>query len=74
MKRFYSHCRECSTGTRKADTFTCPTCREAFCPRHIFSYVDESNAAITRSSRCYCRDCYATRNKPDVPTAERLNH
>ena len=41
----------------------CNGCRKVFCGKHLFSYVDEANEAITRNSRDYCRECYYKHNR-----------
>lgn len=42
----------------KADIHTCRKCGKKLCGSHIYSYVDESNGAITKNSPLLCRECY----------------
>lgn len=42
----------------KKDTALCQKCNNRFCLKHIYSYVDESNGAITKNSPLLCFECY----------------
>jgi hypothetical protein len=48
---------DCEHPIRKRDHRSCGGCSRTICADHAFFRVDESNAAITRSSRPHCRDC-----------------
>jgi hypothetical protein len=67
MKSFYERKPKqiCTTCEEKLffrrDWETCTDCRYIFCQRHIGSYVDESNRAITRNSPLLCKLCYYER-------------
>jgi hypothetical protein len=37
---------------------TCTKCSGLFCPKHIYTYVDESNIAITKNAPKLCEACY----------------
>jgi len=49
---------DCGCQKPKKETGTCTRCVGRFCHSHLYSYVDESNAAITRNSPPYCKQCY----------------
>lgn len=65
MKSYYEthkpkhECSSCDQKLyQKIDWGKCAKCKEINCTRHIYFYVDESNRAITKSSKPYCRNCY----------------
>ena len=37
---------------------TCSKCKQIFCDKHIYFYIDGNNIAITKNSKPYCFDCY----------------
>jgi hypothetical protein len=41
----------------------CNKCNDTFCSKHLYSYVDESNRAITKNSKNYCETCYKEKYK-----------
>lgn len=43
----------------------CRGCGEYFCGRHIYSYVDGNNGAITRHAPNFCETCYLAWYKKD---------
>ena len=42
----------------RRDWEKCSNCNDIKCLKHIYSYVDESNIAITKNSPLFCRICY----------------
>ena len=42
----------------RRDCEKCTKCKENFCLKHVFQYVDESNISITKNSPLYCRNCF----------------
>lgn len=42
----------------KSERFKCDDCGDVFCGRHIYSYVDGNNEAITKNSPELCARCY----------------
>lgn len=42
----------------RRDWEVCTKCKETRCLKHIYSYVDESNRAITKNSPLLCKSCY----------------
>lgn len=61
-------CTECNAQILKKDTFICSYCKAHFCPKHIGSYVDESNIAITKNSPLYCAEDYKLIYRASTPT------
>jgi len=62
-----THCTTCNLRTYKTiekkdgkwvKNYTCTKCKNNFCGSHIYSYVDESNIAISKNSLKYCKNCY----------------
>ena len=50
-------CNICDNKTKN----TCRMCGKPFCNSHLYSYVDESNIAITKNSPLLCKECYIKR-------------
>ncbi len=57
-KRKKFKCNECNKPLFKKEAYVCNCCKKTFCAKHIYSYVDESNSAITNNSSDYCKECY----------------
>lgn len=53
----------CTVATKK-EIHACRDCGGQFCGKHIYTYVDDSNVAITRNSPELCAECYAKRYSP----------
>jgi len=47
----------------KKEHYKCKDCGKDLCGKHAYSYVDESNIAITNNSPHCCRECYIKRYK-----------
>lgn len=52
-----ARCTFCAPDTQSKTVEVCADCRTPLCPAHAHYYVDESNAAITKSSPCKCAEC-----------------
>ena len=51
-------CAECGEKLFKKDASVCQRCGRVFCKKHIYIYVDGSNAAITNNGPELCENCY----------------
>ena len=55
---------DCETLTKAfINKNTCQTCKGIYCPRHLFTYVDGNNRAITKNSPQLCEVCYNKKYK-----------
>lgn len=52
------------TVTRKADIYTCSSCKEKFCAKHIYSRIDGNNVSITKYAPLLCHKCYGEKYDP----------
>lgn len=59
MTRPDYRCAECAVGLpRKAMRHYCQICRVLLCGKHIYSWVDGNNRAITLAQPDLCATCY----------------
>lgn len=42
----------------KSEIYTCHSCGDTLCSKHIYHYTDGNNIAITKNSYGYCEKCY----------------
>lgn len=62
MRRPTYECSECGVALpRKAMRHHCRTCDALLCGKHIYSYIDGNNRAITKASPDLCESCYRAR-------------
>ena len=54
MKQIKCNIDDCNSLTK----LTCRKCGKPFCGKHIYSYVDGSNCAITKNNPLLCKECY----------------
>jgi hypothetical protein len=55
------NCTECKTAITRYQAYYCRDCQRLFCAKHIYTRVDEANAAITRNALPLCKECYTKR-------------
>jgi len=60
------NCYFCKIKTIKKQK--CSKCSVNACDKHRWSYVDESNSAITRNSQELCLICYSKTHPNDNPS------
>ena len=58
-------------GLRAYDKCKCRNCLGWFCERHIYSYVDGNNIAITKNSPLYCLECYREKYPNTKPNTQK---
>jgi hypothetical protein len=59
--------RICKTKPRKFNGY-CDECGKSICSCKAYSYVDESNAAISNSSPVLCKECYEKKYNVHIDT------
>lgn len=59
--------RTCKTKPRKFNGH-CEECGKSICSCKSYSYVDESNAAISNSSPILCKECYEKKYNVHIDT------
>ena len=55
-------CFTCKKFLLKKECFVCSNCGLKFCRKHIYSYVDGNNIAITKNAPALCIKCYQQRH------------
>lgn len=62
MSRPSYQCSVCSVALpRKAMRHHCNACNVLLCGKHIYSWIDGNNRAITKASPELCESCYRAR-------------